>query len=132
MFHRAGADEFRCLAAGDFDMSWVFGARAGTATISNLDGRTFQGPIDGVTGINRRLFEGARAGAGAAGARGSFFRDGADPVAGVDGDFYVDSADYVPRGPSPGSAEGPAAHMAPARTMPAPAACARLKNIVDP
>ena len=64
MFRRAGADEFRYLAAGDFDMSWDFGARAGTATISHFDGRTFQG-IDGVTGINPRDFEGAIAGAGA-------------------------------------------------------------------
>ncbi|MES0809282.1 FecR domain-containing protein [Roseibium sp. SCPC15] len=52
------------LAAGDFNMSVNFADRAGTATISNFDGRTMSGVVNEQTIANGNLFSGTLSGTG--------------------------------------------------------------------
>lgn len=95
----SGVDTLNYIAVGNFDMTWDFSARLGTATISDFDGMTFGSEIDGIASLNSREFSGPIGNADLIGElQGSFFSDGIDPVAGVGGDFYVTGADVTAAG----------------------------------
>lgn len=95
----SGVDTLNYIAAGNFDMTWDFSARLGTATISDFDGMTFGSNIDGIASLNGREFSGGIGNADLNGElQGSFFSDGINPVAGVGGDFYVTSEDVTAAG----------------------------------
>lgn len=99
VYRDLGVSVQQYIAVGNFDMSWDFSARLGTATISDFDGMTFGSAVDGIASANWREFTGAIGNVDVAGElQGSFFASGTDPVAGVGGDFYVTGVGYAAAG----------------------------------
>jgi hypothetical protein len=82
----SGTDSY--LAAGQMDMTYSFGSREGTLTISDFDGRNVSGSMSGsVSG--QATFAGALAGSPhlAGNASGAFVNNGGDVAAGAIGNF---------------------------------------------
>ena len=70
------------VATGDFNASYNFGTLSGTMTISNLDGKTFGGPISGLSPSNQYI--GSLSGSGlVAAASGNFFGPSASTTGGL-------------------------------------------------
>jgi hypothetical protein len=84
------------VAFGNFQQTWDFGQRIGTATISGLDGATYEAIVG--SGNGRDLI-GSLSGvsAGATGRSGgyaaAFFRNGADAAGGIGGAFTLSGGD---------------------------------------
>ena len=82
------------VAAGSFEKTWDFAARAGNVAISGFDGADYSGPLAGAAG--GRDFAGPLSSttAGLAGRggdlAGSFFQAGSDPVGEVGGRFRIE------------------------------------------
>ena len=85
------------VATGDLDMSWNFGRRSGTLTISDFDDRKFTGLMLAPPG--KVQFGGALTGQGLVGAAsGSFVRNGDNAAGGVMGNFGVTGNRYQATG----------------------------------
>lgn len=87
------------VAFGNYNQSWNFGSRSGTATISNLDGATYSGSIAGVSGSSGSEFAGAISGAGRSGSvQGAFMRGAASTTGEVGLQFQVTGGTYYAAG----------------------------------
>jgi len=78
------------IAAGKMDMTYNFGLRQGSFSVSNFDGHDFAGTMAGVTSGSQATFGGALsndASSVTGHANGAFVNNGADMAAGVIGDF---------------------------------------------
>jgi len=70
------------VATGAFNASYNFGNLSGSMAISNLDGRTFSGPLSGISGAN--AYVGSLSGSNLSGAAaGFFFGPGASTTGGL-------------------------------------------------
>ena len=87
------------VAFGNYDQSWNFATRSGSATISNLDGATYTGSIAGATGTQGSRFVGSISGAGRSGSLQGAFMQGANSNVGeVGAQFHVVGGGYTAAG----------------------------------
>ena len=73
------------VATGAFNASWNFGSLSGSMMISNLDGRTFGGPIFGIPSLSGQYF-GSLTGSGLIGAANGYFFG---PFASTTGGYFL-------------------------------------------
>ena len=73
------------VATGSFNASWNFGSLSGSMMISNLDGKTFGGPIFGIPSLSGQYL-GSLSGSGLIGAANGYFFG---PFASTTGGFFV-------------------------------------------
>jgi hypothetical protein len=87
------------VAFGNYDQSWNFSSRSGSATISNLDGASYTGSISNVSGSGGSQFTGSISGSGRSGDLQGAFMKGASSDAGeVGAQFHVSGGDYYAAG----------------------------------
>jgi hypothetical protein len=92
-----GANQY--VAFGNYNQSWDFSARSGSATISNLDGASYTGSIGGVSGSQGSQFVGSISGAGRSGSlRGAFMEGASSNVGEVGAEFHVVGGAYTAAG----------------------------------
>jgi hypothetical protein len=83
------------VAAGDMDMTYNFGERSGTLNISNFDGHSFGGTMNGSVG-GQATFNGDLSGSSGflgGSANGAFVNNGSDVAAGAIGNFEVGASE---------------------------------------
>ena len=90
-----GGTSYNYIAGGDMHASWDFGARQGSMSVSNFDGRNFNGTISGQAG-GEALFNGAltQDNLDASGpVNGAFVKNGQTIGAGIMGNFRLMNGD---------------------------------------
>jgi hypothetical protein len=92
-----GSNQF--VAFGNYNQSWNFSSRSGTATISNLDGASYTGGISGVSGTGGSRFDGSISGSGRSGSlQGAFMRGAGNSAEEVGVQFRVIGGSYSAAG----------------------------------